>query len=122
MTRISKQIAPYRTCRVCRRFPSELHRVFLISAYRLFLRCRAFRPFRQTPSQFRPRAAVAAGSSTVTNNLDLSPHRPTWAATWATETEEIGTPGPKSFLKAAGNSRSRSMSLFMLSGFLSRHV
>ncbi len=114
MTCMSKQIAP---CRWCRQFRvcSELHRVFLISAYRLFLRCRTCRPF-------RPRAAISEGSSRTTNQTNLSPHGLTWAATWATETEEIGTPGPKSFLKAAGNSRSRSMSLFMLSGFLSRHV
>ena len=78
MTWISKQIVSCRWCRVC----SELHRaflqfrVFLSSAYRLFLQYRMFRTF-------RPRAAVAASSATLTNQSELSPQGPTWAARWA---------------------------------------
>ena len=73
MTQIAKQNASYRWCRV-----------FLSSAYRLFLRCCVCRTCRQTPSPSRPQATVAASSITLTNNFDFSPQGPTWAARWAT--------------------------------------
>ena len=67
-----------------RNFFSYIHRGIerLCCACRLFLRCRTYRTF-------RPRANVVADSVTRTNNFDLSPQGPTWAARWATGPKQI---------------------------------